>query len=105
MTDFLDDKRSELSSRQGSPKRTVMPRAASTGGTGRRGPRIGSGKRAVQALAAITEKPGLTTAKLAARTGVSKTYLPVVLRTLISAGKIRSEDGRWHPAQGVSGKE
>ena len=64
--------------RQQSPKRASVPSAAPfkiTEGTSRRGPQIGSGKRAVEALAVITKKPGLTASKIAARTSVSKRQL------------------------------
>ncbi len=69
-------------------------------GTKRRGRRPGSGKRANEALAAITEQPGITVPELATKMNIHATYLYRVLPTLESVGKIVKK-GRGYKA--VSG--
>lgn len=80
-------------SKSGAGART---RRAATGA--RRGGRPkGTGKRATQALAAITDQPGITVGELASKMDVNKTYLYRVLPALQSEGKITKKGRGWHP--------
>lgn len=83
------------------------PRGSKTGTTAkarsaavsapRQGRRKGTGKRSAQALAAITDQPGITPGELASRMDVNKTYLYRVLPSLQSEGKITKKGRGWHP--------
>jgi hypothetical protein len=71
-----------------SQSQPVASAKTATGGSKRRGPRPGSGKRANEAFALIKEQPGITVPELAAKMSIQTTYLYRVLPTLETAGKI-----------------
>lgn len=154
MTDFLDDKREEITTRlnelkplvdeynrleaaaqalngigstaaaaprsrkpgrrPGRPKGTKRtPPATSSSATDggkatpkaaqpRRGRRKGSGGRAAEALALITEQPGIAIPELAAKIGIKQNYLYRVLPDLRSEGKVEDKGRRWYPAATVT---
>lgn len=91
----------------GRPRKNVakpasQPKAAATtkatiGRSKRPGRRPGSGKRAAEALAAITEQPGITVAEMAKKLGMKPNYLYRVLPTLQAEGKI-AKKGRGYQA-------
>ena len=125
MADFLEEKKREIASRlkelrplveefhkleaaqqalegvgssgaaPASPRRT---RARSSGGSGRgRGRPRGSGNRAQQALALVSESPGITIPEMASRMGIQVNYLYRVLPSLEQDGKVRKEGRGWFP--------
>lgn len=61
-----------------------------------RGRRKGTGKRAAEALAAITEQPGITVSELASKIKVNQTYLYRVLPGLQQDGKITKRGRGYH---------
>lgn len=63
-----------------------------------RGRRRGTGKRAAEALAAITAQPGITVPELVSKIKVNQTYLYRVLPGLRQEGKITKQGRGWHPA-------
>jgi len=123
MTDFLDEKRSEIESRlkelkplvdeyhrlekasaalagvaPAAARRRSRRRPASRAGrTGRGRPR-GSGARAKQALDLVRARPGITIAELAAAMGIKANYLYRVMPTLASDGQVKKRGKGWHPA-------
>lgn len=73
--------------------RATTPRVAAS----RPGRRKGTGKRAAEALAAITAQPGITVPELASKIKVNQTYLYRVLPGLRQEGKIAKQGRGWHP--------
>jgi hypothetical protein len=127
VTDFLDEKRSEIEARlkelrplveeyqrlekasaalsgvggQSSGRsRNGRRRNGSSGsaGTGRRGRPRGSGKRALQAQEIVGARPGITIPELAEAMGIQANYLYRVMPTLQSEGKVEKKGKGWHPA-------
>ena len=62
-----------------------------------RGRPKGSGKRAMQALALVTETPGITIPELAAKMGIKQNYLYRVLPGLAEDGQVVKDGRGWHP--------
>jgi hypothetical protein len=65
------------------------------GGTGRRGRPRGSGTRAAEALAIVTEQPGITIPEMAQKMGIQQNYLYRVLPGLEQDGQVRKEGRGW----------
>ncbi|MGN6372377.1 MAG: hypothetical protein ACTHM1_05235 [Solirubrobacteraceae bacterium] len=63
----------------------------------RRGRRSSAGTRAAQALATITEQPGITVPELADKMKVHQTYLYKVLSGLQKEDKIVKQGRGWYP--------
>jgi len=59
---------------------------------------VGSGVRRAQALAAITQQPGITLPELAEVMGVWVSYLYRVVPGLVNARKVVREGKRYWPA-------
>ncbi len=84
---------------RGGGRTTKSPakRRSSSGGSGRRGRPKGSGTRGAEALALVTQSPGITIPELAEKMGIKQNYLYRVLPGLAEDGLV-SKDGRgWHP--------
>lgn len=126
MADFLDVKRREIAERLrelkplveeyhrleaaaaaldgvGPPAtaRRAPARKRATGSTrspasGRRGRPKGSGNRSKQALALVSERPGITIPELADAMGIKQNYLYRVLPGLEKDGLVRKEGRGWH---------
>lgn len=75
---------------------TKATRAKTSRASGR-GRRKGTGKRAAEALTAITAQPGITAPELASKINVNPTYLYRVLPGLQQEGKITKQGRGWHP--------
>nr|MDQ5807523.1 hypothetical protein [Actinomycetota bacterium] len=60
----------------------------------------GSGNRAQQAMALVTETPGITIPEMAQRMGIQVNYLYRVLPDLEQQGKVRKEGRGWFPKGG-----
>ena len=74
------------------------PRArAKSQGTGQRGRPRGSGTRAAEALALVTEQPGITIPDMAQKMGIQQNYLYRVLPGLEQDGQVRKEGRGWFP--------
>ncbi|HEY8581315.1 MAG TPA: MarR family transcriptional regulator [Capillimicrobium sp.] len=69
---------------------------SSSGGGGRGRPK-GTGTRAKEALAIVTEQPGITIPELADRMGIKQNYLYRVLPGLEQDGLVAKEGRGWHP--------
>ncbi|MDX6680772.1 MAG: hypothetical protein QOG94_811 [Solirubrobacteraceae bacterium] len=89
------------SSTTGSRRRTRAPaatspraRGASHGGGGR--PR-GSGTRAAEAVALVSENPGITIPEIAEKMGIRQNYLYRVLPSLAEEGLVFREGRGWWP--------
>lgn len=82
---------------RGSKTRTSAATRSAATSTRRGGRRAGTGKRAVQTLAAITEQPGITVPELVRKMKVNQTYLYRVLPGLQKEGKIVKQGRGWHP--------
>jgi hypothetical protein len=83
-----------------SAKRTATAKAsrpAKAARKGRVGRPKGSGKRATEALALISEKPGITIPEMASRLGIKPTYFYKMLPTLVEAGSVVKRGRGWHP--------
>jgi hypothetical protein len=65
----------------------------------RRGRRKGSGGRAEQALALVTEQPGIQIPELAKLMGIKQSYLYRVLPSLERDGKVSKQGQRWNPTR------
>ena len=65
-------------------------------GTGRRGRPKGSGNRANEALALITDQPGITIPELADKMGIKQNYLYRVVPGLAEEGKVIKSGKGWH---------
>lgn len=77
---------------------TRAPAKAKGKGERKSGRRKGSGARAGQALALVTEQPGIKIPELAQRMGIKQNYLYRVLPSLKKEGKVEQRKGRgWHP--------
>lgn len=120
MADFLEEKKREIASRlkelrplveefhrleaaqralegvDGAPARQDAPKRRGSSGRGRGRPR-GSGNRAQQALALVSESPGITIPEMAQRMGIQVNYLYRVLPGLEQEGKVRKEGRGWFP--------
>ena len=80
------------------PAAATATKAPATGRRGRPpGRRKGSGTRAAQALAIVTEQPGVTIPELAARMGIKQNYLYRVLPGLEQEKKVAKQGRGWHP--------
>lgn len=126
MTDFLDEKRTEIDARlkelkplvdeyerlekaaaalsgvdtSGSQRRPSGSRrrsASGSSGSGRRGRPRGSGKRALQAQELVNAQPGITIPELADAMNIQANYLYRVMPTLQSEGKVQKRGKGWHP--------
>lgn len=75
--------------------RAPAKRRGSTG-TGKRGRPKGSGNRAAQALALITERPGITIPEIAEALKIKQNYLYRVVPGLADDGKIVKSGKGWH---------
>ncbi|HEV3070511.1 MAG TPA: hypothetical protein VGY76_03685 [Solirubrobacteraceae bacterium] len=79
----------------------AAPAATATKAPARRGRppgrRKGSGTRAAQALAIVSEQPGVTIPELAARMGIKQNYLYRVLPGLEQEKKVAKQGRGWHP--------
>lgn len=73
-------------------------RPASSGSARKGGRPKGSGRRAIQALAAVRNQPGMTVAQLATRIGADRNYLYKLLPDLAAQGKLVKRGRGWHPA-------
>ncbi|MDQ3742147.1 MAG: hypothetical protein M3389_14495, partial [Actinomycetota bacterium] len=60
----------------------------------------GSGNRAQQAMALVTETPGITIPEMAQRMGIQVNYLYRVLPDLEQQGKVRKDGRGWFPKGG-----
>ena len=81
--------------------RTTRTRARrSTNGRRTRRPRgrRGGNTRANQALALVSERPGITIPEIAKSMGIEPNYLYRVLPRLASEGQVRKDGQGWHPA-------
>jgi hypothetical protein len=117
MSDFLDDKKTEIKVRLDELRPHVdeynklkaaldaldgvgrAPRAsapAASGGTGRRGRPRGSGTRALEAIDAVTKEPGLSAGEIAERLGINQNYLYRVLPALEADGKLEKRGRGWY---------
>ena len=89
------------SARKAAPRRaaaaTTAAAAAKPGGA-KRGRPLGSGNRAQQAVAKITEQPGITASELAKSMGISPNYLYRVLPRLEREAKVTKQGRGYHPA-------
>jgi hypothetical protein len=81
--------------------------SSSSTGTRRRGParragrprgRRGGNTRANQALALVTEKPGITIPEIAEALKIEPNYLYRVMPKLVEDGQVTREGQGWHPA-------
>ncbi len=71
---------------------------AATNTRRRKAPRTPGGTRAVQAVAIITENPGIKVADLARKMGINRTGLYRILPPPEREGKILRRGLRWYPA-------
>lgn len=83
--------------RKTAPSRAGKRRSAP--GTRKRGRPKGSGNRAAQALALITERPGITIPEIAESLGIQQNYLYRVVPGLAEDGKIIKSGRGWHVKQ------
>ncbi len=67
-------------------------------GNGRRGRPRGSGTRAKEALELVQANPGIKISEMAGRMNIKANYLYRVMPTLEGEGKVKKQDGGWHPA-------
>jgi len=120
MTDFLDQKRSEIQQRMEELKPMVdeyerlaaaeralsgvggsdapRQRAAASGGDGRRGggrPK-GTGTRGTQALELVRARPGITIPELAEAMDIQQNYLYRVMPDLAEQGLVVKSGRGWH---------
>jgi CRP-like cAMP-binding protein len=129
MTDFLDEKKREISARlkelrplvdeyhrleaaaaaldgvaassaaAAGTRRGRAARSGGGGGGGRRGRPRGSGTRAKQALDLVRERPGISIPEIAEAMGIQQNYLYRVLPGLQKDGLVRKEGRGWHPVE------
>jgi hypothetical protein len=64
---------------------------------GHRGRPKGSGKRGVEALALVKQRPGITIPEIAETIGIKQNYLYRVLPQLAADGFVRKDGRGWHP--------
>ena len=81
---------------------TRRTRRSSGGGTGKRGRPKGSGTRAAQALALVTERPGITIPEMAEAMGIQQNYLYRVMPDLAEKGQVTKSGRGWHLREGAS---
>ena len=74
-------------------KRAAGTRSA---GSGKRGRPKGSGNRANQAFALISERPGITIPEMAESMGIKQNYLYRVVPGLAEEGRIIKSGKGWH---------
>lgn len=74
-------------------------RSATRRGDGRRGRPKGSGTRGAEALALVTETPGITIPEIAAKMGIKQNYLYRVLPGLEDDGLVTKDGRGWHPKE------
>ena len=122
MTDFLDEKRKEISARlkelkplvdeyhrleaadralsgvpaSGGGASTTTRRRSPRASGGRRGRPRGGGTRASQALDLVRDRPGISIPELAEAMGIKQNYLYRVLPGLQKDGLVRKEGRGWH---------
>jgi hypothetical protein len=120
MTDFLDEKRSEIQARlkelkplvdeyrrlesaeralagvDSKPAAPAARRTRSSSSNGRRGRPKGSGTRALQALELVRARPGITIPELAEAMGIKQNYLYRVMPTLAEQGQVVKSGRGWH---------
>ena len=125
MTDFLEEKKKEISQRMeelrplvdeyhrleaahralegvntggggGTTQARPTTRRSGGGGGGRGRPR-GSGTRANEALAIVRDQPGVTIPEMAQKMGILQNYLYRVLPGLEQDGMVRKEGRGWFP--------
>lgn len=110
MSDFLDEKKSEIRARLDELSEAVKEHAqlqaalnalegSSLGGGGggvRRGRPRGTGTRAQEAIDAITKEPGLTASEVAERMGINQNYLYRVLPALEQDGELEKRGRGWY---------
>lgn len=72
-------------------------RRSNSGGSGRRGRPKGSGTRGAEALALVTQSPGITIPELAEKMGIKQNYLYRVLPGLADEGLVKKDGRGWHP--------
>lgn len=112
MSDFLEEKKSEIKARLDELKSAVdeharlqaaldaLDGAARTGTASgeapRRGRPRGTGTRAQEAIEAVTKEPGLTAAEVADRLGINQNYLYRVLPALEQDGKLEKRGRGWY---------
>jgi hypothetical protein len=63
----------------------------------RRGRPKGSGTRAKEALALVTESPGITIPQIAEKMGIKQNYLYRVMPGLAQDGLVTKDGQGWHP--------
>jgi hypothetical protein len=126
VSDFLDEKRSEIDARlkelapvvqeyqrleaallalDGVPAATPVPARESrrrsaqrrSARSSRRGRPQGTGQRAQQALALVKAHPGIAIPDLAERIGMKQNYLYRVLPSLAEQGLVEKRGRGWHP--------
>ena len=71
-------------------------RSSSGGGTGRRGRPKGSGTRAIEALALVKSRPGITIPEMAEAMGIKQNYLYRVVPDLQKQGRVTKSGKGWH---------
>lgn len=81
---------------------TRRARRSSGAGSGKRGRPKGSGTRAAQALALVTERPGITIPEMAEAMGIQQNYLYRVMPDLAEKGQVTKSGRGWHLRQGAS---
>lgn len=112
--DFLDTKKAEIRERIAELQAQVDEHAQLTAalralegrpepvaGAPRRGRPRGSGTRAGEAIAVITEHPGITAAEIAEKMGIKTNYLYRVLPALENDGKLRKYGRGWYVPTGA----
>ena len=90
--------RTLAATRSGARKAAPRRAAAAKPGGAKRGRPLGSGNRAQQAVAKITEQPGITASELAKSMGISPNYLYRVLPRLEREAKVTKQGRGYHPA-------
>ena len=122
MTDFLDEKRREISARlkelkplvdeyhrleaadralsgvpaSGGGASTTTRRRSPRASSGRRGRPRGGGTRASQALDLVRDRPGISIPELAEAMGIKQNYLYRVMPNLAEQGLVTKSGRGWH---------
>jgi hypothetical protein len=78
--------------------RATPRRRAATRRAGRPRGRRGGNTRANQALALVSEKPGITIPQIAEALKIEPNYLYRVMPKLVEDGQVSREGQGWHPA-------
>ncbi len=71
-------------------------------GPGRPRGRRGGNTRSNQALALVTEQPGITIPQIADQLSIEPNYLYRVMPKLVSDGLVKRDGQGWHPAESAS---